>query len=63
MRSRGAVAAVLTTLLGVPAAAGAAAPPEGAAISDNLEYVTRMADAAGTPKASSTASRATTSWS
>jgi len=32
---------------GVPAAAAAAPPPEGAAISGNLEYVTRMADAAG----------------
>ena len=47
MRCRRVAAAVLTTLLAVPAAAGAAAPPEGAAISDNLEYVTRMADAAG----------------
>jgi hypothetical protein len=47
MWSRGAVAAALTTLLAVPAAAGAAAPPEGAAISGNLEYVTRIADAAG----------------
>jgi hypothetical protein len=36
-----------TALLAVPAVTQAADPPPGAAISDNLEYVTRVADAAG----------------
>ena len=47
MRCRRVAAAVLTTLLAVPAVAAAAAPPPGAAMSGNLEYVTRMADANG----------------
>jgi hypothetical protein len=42
----GAVFVVGVALL-APAAAQAAEPPEGAAISDNLEYVTRVADANG----------------
>ena len=46
MRGRGAFAAAVAALLLVPAAASAA-PPPGAAISDNLEYVTRVAGAAG----------------
>jgi hypothetical protein len=46
MRGRGAFAAALAALLLVPATANAQAPP-GAAISDNLEYVTRVAGAAG----------------
>ena len=46
MRVRGALAAALGTLLLIPAVATAQAPP-GAAISDNLEYVTRVAGAAG----------------
>ena len=49
MRRAMAVAAAVAgvVLLGVPASGQAAAPPPGAAISDNLEYVTRVADAAG----------------
>ncbi len=46
MRVRGALAAAATTLLLIPATA-AAAPPPGADISDNLEFVTRVAGAAG----------------
>jgi hypothetical protein len=46
MRGRGAFAAALATLLLIPATA-TAAPPPGAAISDNLEFVTRVAGAAG----------------
>jgi hypothetical protein len=46
MRGRGTLAAVLAALLLIPAAASAQAPP-GAAISNNLEYVTRVAGAAG----------------
>ncbi len=48
MRGRGALAvAFATVLLAVPASAGAAPPPEGAAMSDNLEYVTRSPEAQG----------------
>jgi hypothetical protein len=48
MRRRGAfAAAVAGLLLAVPAGASAADPPPGAAISDNLEYITRVAGAAG----------------
>ena len=47
MRGRGAVAAAIGALLLIPATATAADPPPGAAISDNLEYVTRVAAAAG----------------
>jgi hypothetical protein len=46
MRGRGALAAAIGALLLIPATA-IAAPPPGAAISDNLEYVTRVAGAAG----------------
>ena len=46
MRGRGALAAAIGSLLLIPATA-AGAPPPGAAISDNLEYVTRVAGAAG----------------
>ena len=46
MRGRGTLAAALAALLLIPAAASAQAPP-GAAISNNLEYVTRVAGAAG----------------
>ena len=47
MRGRGALAAAFAVaLLAVPASAGAA-PPPGAAISDNLEYVARVAGANG----------------
>ena len=46
MRGRGALAAAIGSLLLIPATASAA-PPPGAAISDNLEYVTRVAGAAG----------------
>ena len=46
MRGRGALAAAIGSLLLIPATA-AAAPPPGAAISDNLEFVTRVAGAAG----------------
>ena len=45
---RAAAAAVCLTALATPAAASAADPlPQGAAMSDNLEYVDRSADAAG----------------
>jgi hypothetical protein len=48
MRGRGAIAAAFATaFLVVPATAAAAPPPEGAAISDNLEYVHRSSEAAG----------------
>jgi hypothetical protein len=47
MRRLGAAAVVAGALLGAPAAAQAAEPPPGAAISDNLEYVTRVAGANG----------------
>ena len=47
MRARGALAAAVGTLLLIPAMAMAAPPPPGAAISDNLEFVTRVAGAAG----------------
>jgi hypothetical protein len=46
MRGRGTLAAAVAALLLIPAAASAQAPP-GAAISNNLEYVTRVAAAAG----------------
>ena len=46
MRGRGTLAAALAALLLIPAAASAQAPP-GAAISNNLEYVTRVAGSAG----------------
>lgn len=46
MRGRGAFAAAISALLLIPATA-TAAPPPGGAISDNLEYVTRVAGAAG----------------
>jgi hypothetical protein len=46
MRGRGVLAAATAALLLIPATA-TAAPPPGAAISDNLEYVTRVAGAAG----------------
>jgi hypothetical protein len=46
MRGRGALAAAIGSLLLIPATA-LGAPPPGAAISDNLEYVTRVAGAAG----------------
>ena len=46
MRGRGALAAAIGSLLLIPATA-TAAPPPGGAISDNLEYVTRVAGAAG----------------
>src|SRR5829696_2117994 len=47
MRKLGAAVVALGTLLTVPAGAGAAAPPPGAAISSNLEYVTRLPEANG----------------
>ena len=47
MKRPGAVLAVVAGLLGAPAMAPAAEAPPGAAISDNLEYVTRVPDAAG----------------
>jgi hypothetical protein len=47
MTGRGAFAAALAALLLIPATATAADPPPGAAISDNLEFVTRVAGAAG----------------
>ena len=61
MRRAMAVAAAVAgaALLG-PATAQGADPPAGAAISDNLEYVTRVADAAGITGASSTACTART---
>jgi hypothetical protein len=47
MRRLGAVAVVAGALLGASGGAQAADPPPGAAISDNLEYVTRVAGANG----------------
>jgi hypothetical protein len=47
MRRLGAVAVVAGALLCAPGGAQAADPPPGAAISDNLEYVTRVAGANG----------------
>jgi hypothetical protein len=48
MRRRGALAAAVAgLLLAVPAGATAADPPPGAAMSDNLEYMTRVAGANG----------------
>ena len=47
MRVRGVAAIVLGALLAVPAGAQAAPPPEGAAISSNLEYLTRSPEARG----------------
>jgi hypothetical protein len=47
MRGRGAFAAAMAALLLIPGIASAAAPPPGAAISDNLEFVNRVAGAAG----------------
>ena len=47
MRRTVAGAICAAALFGVPAAAQAAPPPEGAAMSSNLEYVTRIADANG----------------
>ena len=47
MRGRGAFAAAMAALLLIPGIANAAAPPPGAAISDNLEFVNRVAGAAG----------------
>lgn len=46
MRARGALAAAAVTLLAIPATV-TAAPPPGAAISENLEFVTRVSGAAG----------------
>jgi hypothetical protein len=47
MRRLGVAAVVVGAALGAPAAAQAADPPPGAKLSDNLEYVTRVADARG----------------
>jgi hypothetical protein len=47
MRRLGVAALVVGAALTAPAAAQAADPPPGAAISDNLEYITRVADANG----------------
>jgi hypothetical protein len=47
MRRLGAAAVVVGALLGAPAGAQAADPPPGAAMSSNLEYVTRVAGANG----------------
>jgi hypothetical protein len=47
MRRTVAAAISAAALFGLPAAAPAAPPPEGAAMSPNLEYVTRSADARG----------------
>jgi hypothetical protein len=44
---RAAATAVCLTALAMPAAASAADPPPGAAMSDNLEYVTRISGASG----------------
>src|SRR5688500_14335038 len=44
---RAAATAASLTVLATPAAAGAADPPPGAAMSGNLEYVTRIATANG----------------
>ncbi len=47
MKARGMLVAATAALLAWPAAAQGAAPPEGAAMSSNLEYVTRVAEARG----------------
>lgn len=47
MRGMAVAAAVLGALLALPAGASAAPPPEGAAISSNLEYITRSPEARG----------------
>jgi hypothetical protein len=47
MRRFGAAAVVVGALVCAPAQALGADPPEGAVMSDNLEYVTRVADAEG----------------
>ena len=47
MRRGRAVAFAAAALAGLPAGAQAAEPPEGAAMSSNLEYVTRVAEARG----------------
>ncbi len=47
MRGRRALLAGVAALVMAPAGASAAAPPEGAAMSDNLEYVNRLPDARG----------------
>jgi F0F1-type ATP synthase membrane subunit b/b' len=47
MRIRRALAAAVGALLLAPAGAMGAAPPQGAAMSDNLEYVTRVPEARG----------------
>jgi hypothetical protein len=47
VRRRGALAVAAMALLTVPEKGLGADPPQGAAISDNLEYVTRVADARG----------------
>jgi hypothetical protein len=47
MRRLGAAAVVVGALLGAPAGAQAADPPPGAAMSSNLQYVTRVAGASG----------------
>jgi hypothetical protein len=47
MRRLGAAAVVVGALLGAPAGAQAADPPPGAAMSSNLDYVTRVAGASG----------------
>jgi hypothetical protein len=47
MRRLGAAAVVVGALLGAPGGAQAADPPPGAAMSSNLEYVTRVAGANG----------------
>jgi hypothetical protein len=47
MRRLGVAVFVVGALLGAPAAAQAADPPPGAAMSDNLDYVTRVAGANG----------------
>ncbi len=60
MRRTGAVALAIATLVALPAGARAADPPAGAAISDNLDYVTRVADARGITEGKFTASAART---
>jgi hypothetical protein len=47
MRGKAVAAAVLGAVLALPAGASAAPPPEGAAISPNLEYLTRSPEARG----------------
>jgi hypothetical protein len=54
MRRFGVVVAVVAGALLAPGGAQAADPPPGAAMSDNLEYVTRIAGANGTRTWSST---------